>query len=175
MPTLCFMSNIILLRGFAVEKQKKNIAGTVWDLAEPVAESLGLELWDVEYVKEGADMVLRITIDKDSGVDINDCEAMHRAIDPVLDEADPIEVSYRLEVSSPGVERTLSRPKHFESSVGQRVEVKLYAPLNGQKKLVGVLTGADSGSFTVENDSGSYTLEKSSAAKVSTLFDWNEA
>ena len=84
-------------------KQKKNVADTVRDIAEPLAESFGYVLWDVEYVREGADMILRITIDsdKEGGIDINDCEKMHRAIDPLLDEADPIEGAYMLAVSSP--------------------------------------------------------------------------
>ena len=132
-----------------MEKQKKNIAGTVRDLLEPIADELGYMLWDVEYVKEGAEMVLRITIDKDEGIDIDDCEKMHRTIDPVLDEADPIEVAYRLEVSSPGVERTISRPEHYDYCMGEKVEAKLYAPVNGQKKLTGFLSAADEKTFTL--------------------------
>ncbi len=155
-----------------MEKQKKNIAGTVRDLLEPIADELGYMLWDVEYVKEGAEMVLRITIDKEEGIDIEDCEKMHRAIDPVLDEADPIEVAYTLQVSSPGVERTISRPEHYECCMGEKVEAKLFAPLNGQKKLTGILASADEKTFTLDIEGEEVTLEKSACAKLSTVFDW---
>ena len=96
-------------------KPKKNIAETVRELVAPVAEEFGYLLWDVEYAKEGADMILWVTIDTDQpgGISIQDCEKMHRAIDPILDEADPIEESYTLAVTSPGVERKLTRPEHY--------------------------------------------------------------
>jgi len=155
-----------------VEKQKKNIAGTVRALIQPVADGLGYMLWDVEYVKEGADMILRITIDKDEGIDIEDCEKMSRAIDPIIDEADPIEVSYKMEVSSPGIERILTRPEHFEKCMGEKVEVKLYAPVGGKKQIVGILSGADEKTVTVNADGEDIVLEKSAVAKVCTVFEW---
>ncbi len=155
-----------------MEKQKKNIAGVVRDLIQPVADDLGYMLWDVEYVKEGADMILRITIDKDEGIDIEDCERMSRAIDPIIDEADPIEVSYKMEVSSPGIERVLSRPEHFEKCIGEKIEVKLYAPINGTKQLIGVLKAADDKSITVLCGEDEAVLEKSAVAKVCTVFEW---
>lgn len=157
-----------------MEKQKKNIAGVVRDLIQPVADEMEYILWDVEYVKEGAEMVLRITIDRDGeqGIGIEDCERLHRAIDPMLDEADPIENSYRLEVSSPGVERTLSRPEHFQKCLGEQVEVRLYAPLDGQKKIVGTLTGADENTITVTVGENPVTLENQQWAKVTTIFAW---
>ena len=155
-----------------MEKQKKNIAGTVRDLVSPVADSLCYMLWDVEYVKEGADMILRITIDKPEGVDIEDCEKMARAVDPIIDEADPIEVSYKMEVSSPGIERSLTRPEHFTACMGEKIEVKLYAPMDGKKQIVGILTAADEKTVTVTVDEDTVVLEKSAVAKVSTVFDW---
>jgi len=155
-----------------MEKQKKNIAGTVRDLVAPVADSLGFMLWDVEYLKEGADMILRITIDKPEGIDIEDCERMARAIDPIIDEADPIEVSYKMEVSSPGIERVLSRPEHFEACIGEKVELKLYAPIDGKKQLIGILAAADEKTVTVTVEGAETVLEKSAVAKVSTVFDW---
>lgn len=155
-----------------MEKQKKNIAGTVRELVAPVAEEFGFMLWDVEYVKEGADMILRITIDKPEGIDIEDCEKMARAIDPIIDEADPIEVSYKMEVSSPGIERVLSRPEHFTACMGEKIEVKLYAPVGGKKQIVGILSDADEKSVTVTVEDESIVLEKSAVAKVSTVFDW---
>ena len=155
-----------------MEKQKKNIAGVVRDLVSPVADSLGYMLWDVEYLKEGADMILRITIDSPEGIGIDDCEKMARAIDPIIDEADPIEVSYKMEVSSPGIERVLSRPEHFASCIGEKVEVKLYAPIDKKKQLVGILAAADEKTVTLTVDDADITLEKSAVAKVSTVFDW---
>lgn len=157
-----------------MERQKKNIAGIVRDLIQPVADEMEYILWDVEYVKEGAEMVLRITIDKDGdeGIGIDDCERLHRAIDPILDEADPIENSYRLEVSSPGVERTLSRPEHFQKCLGEEVEVRLYAPLHGQKKIVGTLAGADDNTITIAVGEENVTLENQQWAKVTTVFAW---
>lgn len=116
-----------------------NIASLVQTLIQPTVEEKGCTLWDVEFVKEGALYILRITIDKEGGVDINDCEAVHRAIDPLLDEADPIEQSYTLEVSSPGIERVIRTPAHVIACLGQVVTVKLFTALRGVKQMVGVL------------------------------------
>ena len=104
-----------------MKKSGGNIAATVRALAEPIAQSLGYELWDVEYVKEGADYYLRIEIDSPRGITLDDCEKMHRAIDPVLDEADPIEDSYHLEVSSCGIERELKTNAHINACNGAKV------------------------------------------------------
>lgn len=155
-----------------MEKQKKNIAASVRELVEPAVSSLGYLLWDVEYIKEGADMILRITIDSPEGIGIEDCEKVSREIDPIIDEADPIEVSYRLEVSSPGVERVLTRPEHFASCIGEKVEVKLYAPMNGRKQLCGILSAADKDSITVSENGTDSVLLKSAVAKVATVFEW---
>ena len=120
-------------------KNTKSIADTVWELAEPVAESLGCWIWDVEFVKEGTRRVLRITLDSEDGVTIDHCEKMHRAMDPILDEEDPIEDAYYLEVSSPGIERELRTDAHIEACEGWDVEVRLYAPVNGAKVFRGEL------------------------------------
>ena len=150
-----------------------SIAETVRALAEPIAESLGCWVWDVEYVKEGAKRILRITIDSEEGVNINDCEALHRAIDPVLDEADPIEEQYYLEVSSPGIERDLRTEEHIMACEGWDVEVRLYAPIGGSKLFRGVLLplGEDG---TVRIDSAGIVLEfpKASVAKLRTYFEF---
>ncbi len=122
-----------------MKKSSGSIASVVKRLAEPIALELGYEIWDVEYVKEGADYYLRITIDSPEGITIDDCEKMHRAIDPVLDEEDPIEDFYHLEVSSTGIERELKTDRHIEASVGWDVEVKLYAPIDGAKVFMGEL------------------------------------
>ncbi len=126
-----------------------NIAASVEKLVKPYVEEKGCTLWDVEYVKEGGLYILRITIDKEGGVDIADCEAVHRAIDPVLDEADPIPQAYDLEVSSPGVERVIRTPLHIAACLGQIVEVKLFSALDGVKQFRAVLDGYESETDTV--------------------------
>ena len=153
---------------------KKNIAETVWDIAEPLAESFGYILWDVEYVREGADMVLRLTIDTDAegGISIDDCEKMHRAIDPLLDEADPIEDSYMLSVSSPGVERTLTRPFHYERMSGSDVVLRFFAAVDGTKQVRGTLAGIDGDDIVVTVNGEEKRYPKKSVAKCETVFDW---
>ncbi len=154
-----------------MSNSRKNIAETVSELIKPFVEAQGCSLWDVEYVKEGAKQILRITIDREDGVDIDHCEAVHRAIDPVLDEADPIPVQYYLEVSSPGVERELRLPFHFIYAVGQHVDLKFYTAVDGVKKLTGILTRFDSEAETVEVDGKIIPLEKISRANIHFNFD----
>ena len=120
-----------------------SVAEVVRALAEPVAEEIGCWVWDVEFVKEGARRILRITIDSEEGITIDDCEKMHRAIDPLLDEYDPIEEAYHLEVSSPGIERDLKNDMQINACEGWDVEVRLYAPVDGAKSYLGVLEGLD--------------------------------
>lgn len=115
---------------------KNAIIKTVWALAEPVTEGLGLRLWDVQFLKEGATWSLRIVIDREGGVDMDACEAVSRAMDPLLDEADPIAESYVLEVWSAGVDRELTRDFHFEETAGMPVTLGLFTPENGEKEPV---------------------------------------
>ena len=144
----------------AVSKGKNTVA-TVEELARPIAEGLGLRIWDVRYLKEGSQWYLRIFIDKDGGVDINDCENMSRAIDGPLDEADPIDGEYILEVSSPGVERELIRPEHFEEFVGADIMVRMIRPLEGiGKEFKGVLTAYGDGMVTITDHSGENTVTR---------------
>ena len=152
----------------------KNIAATVRELVTPVAEQMGYFIWDVEFVKEGADKYLRITIDNEEGINIEDCEKLHRAIDPVLDEADPIAEAYILEVSSPGIERELKCDDHIFACVDWDVEVKLYAPKNGTKIYRGVLLGMDESleSVVISQNGGELAFKKSEIAKLSTYFDF---
>ena len=112
---------------------KQGIRESVRAAIEPTVNGLGYRIWDIVYAKVGADYHLEITIDSDDGIGIEDCERVHRAIDPILDECDPIEGFYYLDVSSPGVERELRTPEHITSSIGARVEAKLFAPRNGVK------------------------------------------
>jgi ribosome maturation factor RimP len=135
-------------------------------LAEPVVQAHGCQLWDVEYVREGDQRFLRIFLDKETGVDINDCEAISRAMDPLLDEADPIAESYHFEVCSAGLERTLKRPGDFERFMGSAITVKLYRPRNGLKEIPCVLTGYDNGKVTVTAGKETITFEKSEVALV---------
>ncbi len=150
----------------------KNIAAKVRDMAEPLADSLGIWVWDVEFVKEGARHVLRITVDSEEGIDINDCEKLHRAIDPLLDEADLIEEQYYLEVSSPGIERELKTDIHIEACEGWDVEIKLYAPKNGSKLFRGVLMPiAQNGNIIIRSGEKNIEFERSEIAKINTYFE----
>ena len=158
-------------------KNTKSVAETVRELAEPIAKEIGCWIWDVEYVKEGARRVLRITIDSEEGITIDDCEKMHRAIDPVLDEADPIEEAYYLEVSSPGVERELRTAEHLYACEGWNVEVKLYAPLNGSKLYRGILLEVgENGDIRIETKDGEnknvMSFAPETVAKVNTYFEF---
>ena len=152
----------------------KNVAQTVRELILPVAQELGYLLWDVEYVKEGTKMILRVTIDKEEGVGIEDCERMHRAIDPILDEADPIEGAYYLEVSSPGIERDLRTDEHILASLGARVELRLYAPVNGSKSFSGLLTAYEDGKIALETAGGVLEFERAAVSKMKTVFDFGD-
>ena len=138
----------------------------VAQFAQPIVEAHGCELWDVEYVREGSEYFLRLYLDKEGGVDINDCEAVSRAVDPVLDEKDPIPGSYHFEVCSAGLERALKRPSDFEKFMGSPITVKLYRPRNGLKEIPCVLTGYEDGRVTVEAGKETITFERSEVALV---------
>ena len=142
------------------------ITETVRQFAEPVVQAHGCSLWDVEYVREGGEWFLRLYIDKEGGVDIDDCEKVSRAIDPILDEKDPIPDSYHFEVCSAGLERVLKRPRDFEQFMGSPVLVKLYTPKQGRKEFPGTLTGYEDGRVTVTVGGETVTFEKSEVAMV---------
>ena len=142
------------------------ITDQVAAFARPIVEAHGCTLWDVEYLREGADYILRLCIDKDGGVDISDCEAISRAVDPILDEKDPIPGSYQFEVCSAGLERALKRPGDFQQFLGSPVTVKLYRPHNGLKEIPGILRGYEDGRVTVEAGKETITFEKSQVAQV---------
>ena len=146
----------------------------VASFAEPIVKQHGCELWDVEYVREGSEYFLRLYLDKEGGVDINDCEAISRAIDPILDEKDPIQGSYHFEVCSAGLERALKRPSDFERFMGSPIMVKLYRPRNGLKEIPGFLRGYEEGRVTVEAGKETITFEKSELALVLILDDTQE-
>lgn len=147
----------------------KNTVTAVEELARPIAEELGLRIWDVRYLKEGSQWFLRVFIDKDGGVDINDCERMSRALDEPLDELDPISGEYILEVGSPGVERELVRPEHFLRFIGADIMVKMIRPIEGiGKEFKGVLDAYDDGAVTITDHSGenSVTINRKDAAYI---------
>ena len=142
------------------------ITDKVTELARPVVEEAGCSLWDVEYVHEAGTWYLRIYIDKDGGVSINDCETISRALDPMLDEEDPIPDSYVFEVGSAGAERELKRPSDFERYLGSSVEVKLYKPLDGSKTFVGTLKDYRDGDVTVTVGDKDMSFTKAQTAQV---------
>jgi len=139
-----------------------NIREKVLPLAQKAAADCGVELWDLEFVREGGEYFLRLYIDSPDGVGIDDCEAVSRAIDPMLDEADPIEQSYNLEVSSPGIFRELKTPEHYAASVGMNVRAKLYTALGGSKELTGTLDSFGEDGFVI----GGVAVPKSAVASL---------
>ena len=134
-------------------------------LKQPVAE-LGFELCDVEFIKEYGDWVLTLYIDKEGGVNIDDCERVSRAVDPLLDEADPIEQAYMLSVSSLGLDRPLKKDADFARNIGKRIEIKLFAPKNGKKEFTGELVNFDENSIVVKLESGELEIERKALALV---------
>lgn len=148
-----------------MENKKRNCGSTVQkvrSIVEPIIEQQGLRLWDVRYVKEGAQWYLRVFIDKDGGVNIEDCENVSKAIDKPLDDNDPIEQSYCLEVCSPGIERELTRTEHFQQFIGSDIMVKLIRPIpNIGKELFGKLAEESKDEFVIENEDGdTLTIKK---------------
>ena len=142
------------------------ITELVTQFAQPIVEANGCKLWDVEYVREGSERFLRLYIDKDGGVDIDDCERVHRAVDPILDEKDPIAESYHFEVCSAGLERALKRPSDFTQFMDSPILIKLYRPRNGLKEIPAILRGYEDGRITAEAGKETLTFEKSEVALV---------
>lgn len=142
-----------------------SVTDRIFDLIKGAVEEQGVSLWDVRFLKEGASYYLRVFIDKPEGIDINDCTAVSHAIDPIIDEADPIDKSYYLEVCSPGLERQLIRPEHFERFIGAEVKVKLYKAYEGTKEIVGKLIRYDGGA-EIETSNGNIYFEKKDFVSV---------
>ena len=145
----------------------KNTVEIVESIVKPFAEELGLELWDVTFKKEGADWYLRIFIDKDGGVSIDDCVDLTHAVTKPIDEADPISQSYMLEVCSPGVERELKRDWHFEKYFGSPVMMRTIRPIDGVRDFNGILSAYENGEVTVKLQDGSeITVNKKETSYV---------
>lgn len=142
------------------------------ELLTPIAGENGVEIYDVEYVKEGSDWYLRAYIDKPEGVSIIDCEKISRALSDVLDREDFIPDAYILEVSSPGLGRTLKKDKHFAKSIGQEVEIKLYKPMDKCKEFSGILESFDDGQITVRDGGQIRTFSRSDIALVRLALDF---
>ena len=149
---------------------KKSIRETVREGILPIVSERGYRIWDITYGKIGADYHLEITIDSDAGIEISDCEKVHRAIDPVLDEIDPIEGFYYLEVSSPGVERELRTDEHIAYSIGEKVEAKLFAPKDGIKSLTGTLSSFDGGVVKIDCEGKEYEFSRNDISKLKTIY-----
>ena len=146
---------------------KVSVVAQVETIAQPIAQQLGLKLWDIEFVKEGASWFLRFFIDKEGGVSLDDCEAFSHAIDGPLDEADPIDQQYYLEVSSPGIERELKRDWHFQSELGKAVHIRLIRPFeNGSRELTGNLMSFDGSVIVIETGEGNLPVKQSDTAFV---------
>ncbi len=149
-----------------------NIETKVDNLLRKIIEDLGYELYDVIYEKEGKDYYLRIFIDKDGGVDLNDCERVNNAINDILDEADYIKDQYFLEVSSPGLERTLRKKEHFLKQIGNEIMVKLYRPIDKKKEFSGTLTYYDDESIGLDIQGNEIKIDLKDIALAKTIFDW---
>ena len=141
-------------------------------LLVPIVEKYGVEIYDVEYVKEGSDWYLRAYIDKPEGVNINDCENVSRALSDVLDAEDYIEDAYILEVSSPGLGRTLKKDRHLEKSLGEEVEIRTYKPIDKQKEFSGILKAYDKDTVTIEEDSEERVFTRADIALIRLALDF---
>lgn len=144
----------------------------VWELAEPITVQEECFIYDVEYVKEGGVWFLRVYIDKDGGVSLDECEAVSRALSTVLDEADPIQQNYYLEVSSPGIERKLKTKEHFDRYIGETIDIGLYKAINKSKQLIGKLISFEDDVITVEVDGESFELPLKETTGVKLHFEF---
>lgn len=149
-----------------------NIEEKVEMLLRSKINELGYELYDVEYAKEGKNYFLRIFIDKQDGIDLNDCEKVNDSIMDLLDEADYIKEQYFLEVSSPGIERNLRKDKHLDGAMGEEIEVNLFKPFDKKKNLQGVLTGYDENTITMMYENDEICINRKDISHMKTTFSW---
>ena len=149
-----------------------SIEERVEGLLESTINNLGYELYNVEYAKEGKDYFLRVFIDKEAGIDLNDCEKVNDAINDLLDEADYIKEQYFLEVSSPGIERILRKDKHLKASIGSLVEAKLFKAINSKKDIQGILKDFSKEALVIETDDGEVEIERKNISIIKTVYEW---
>lgn len=150
-----------------------SIEEKVENLIASEVEKIGYELYDVQYTKEGKDYYLRIFIDKENGIDLNDCEKVSEAINPILDSADYIKEMYFLEVSSPGIERVLRKDKHLEQSIGKEIEIKLFKPIEKQKELTGVLNKYDEKNIYIQLPKEEIQIERKNISLMKLKYNWD--
>ena len=150
-----------------------NIEERVEKLIEPIIEKIGYELYDVEYAKEGKNYFLRIFIDSEKGIDLNDCEKVNDAITDILDEENYIKEQYFLEVSSPGIEKVLRKEKHLEKNIGTEISVKLFKKdENGKKEYTGILNDFDQETIKVEIEKQIQEIQRKNIAQIKTIYEW---
>ncbi len=149
----------------------QNIESKVEDLLKPIIQNLGYILYDVQYIKEGKDFYLRITIDKPEGISIEDCETVNGAINEPLDEIDCIKESYFLEVSSPGLERVLRKEWHFEKQIGNKIQIKLFKSIEKKKELEGILKSFNDEYLELEIEDKIMEIERKDVAMAKTVCD----
>jgi len=150
-----------------------SIEEKVTKLVQPIINSLGYEIYDLEYVKEGKDYYLRIFIDKEDGITVDDCEKVNNAITDILDEEDYIKEQYYLEISSSGLERRLTKDWHFAKYLGTKVEAKLFKPQDKQKEIIGILKSFDKQQVTIEIENKNIVVERKNIALIKTVYDFN--
>ncbi len=151
-------------------KKGRNTVAKVYELAKPIADSLGLRIWDVVFEKEGAMWFLKVLIEKDEGIDMNDCEAMSRPLSKALDEADPIEQNYMLEVGSPGLGRDLRKPEHFEEYLECPVKIRYIRETDGLREFIAILKGYTKDTISVITEQGDREVAIADTAFIR-LFD----
>ena len=148
-----------------------NIEEKIEKLTYDVIENLGYELYDIEYVKEGKDYFLRLYIDSDKGIDLNDCERVSNSITELLDKEDYIKEQYFLEVSSPGVERVLRKDKHLKANIGKEIQIKLFKPLEGYKQYKGILKDFSNDYVTILNVK-EIKIDRKNISQIKTVYNW---
>lgn len=152
------------------KSKKNNTVETITQLAEPLCEKLGLDLWDVRFEKEGSLWYLRVFIDKDEGINIDDCEAFAQPFNKILDENDPISEQYIFECSSPGIARQLRKPEHFQKFIGSLIRVRLIRPYEGQSEFICTLSDYDE----TEKQIVCQTEEDENGEATQIIFDFKE-
>lgn len=149
-----------------------NIEEKVENLIKDKIEALGYKLYDVQYAKEGKDYYLRIFIDNEKGIDLNDCEKVSNEINDILDEADYIKEQYFLEVSSPGVERVLRKDKHLEDQLNCEINIKLFKPLNGSKEYTGILKNYNDKEISIITNNKNINIERKNISLIKSVYNW---
>ena len=151
-----------------------NIEQKIENLIKDTVTELGYELYDIEYIKEGKEYYLRIYIDKRDGINIEDCEKVSNAINDIIDTADLIAEQYFLEVSSPGVERKLTKDKHLKDNIGNRIEIKLFRPIEGNKRLEGILKSFDTNNLSLETENKGIEVNRKDISIIKTMYNWKD-